>query len=112
METAWIDIDYMDTWKDFTMDPVNFPQDKMIALSKRLHSNKQRFVTMVDPALSTNSSYEVYQLGHEMDVFMKNSDGTEFIGQVWPGYTVFPGKLFKQSIAKMRNNSSLTPFLA
>lgn len=24
------------------------------------------------------------------DVFVKNPDGTEYIGQVWPGYTVFP----------------------
>lgn len=25
-----------------------------------------------------------------MDVFMKNPDGSEYVGQVWPGYTVFP----------------------
>ena len=24
------------------------------------------------------------------DVFVKNPDGSEYIGQVWPGYTVFP----------------------
>lgn len=101
VETAWIDIDYMDTWKDFTMDPENFPQDKMIALSKRLHANKQKFVTMVDPALSTNTTYKTYQIGHEMDVFMKNNDGTEFIGQVWPGYTVFPGIIITLQIQRI-----------
>ncbi|KAL1935041.1 hypothetical protein VTP01DRAFT_4181 [Rhizomucor pusillus] len=90
LETAWIDIDYMDRRKDFTFDPVNFPEDRMIALSKSLHSNGQKFVTMVDPALSTNTSYKPYEIGHEMDVFLKNNDGTEFVGQVWPGYTVFP----------------------
>lgn len=93
VETAWIDIDYMDRRKDFTFDPVNFPEDRMIALSKSLHSNGQKFVTMVDPALSTNTSYKPYEIGHEMDVFLKNNDGTEFVGQVWPGYTVFPGKV-------------------
>ncbi len=24
------------------------------------------------------------------DVFIKNPDGSEYIGQLWPGYTVFP----------------------
>ena len=24
------------------------------------------------------------------DTFIKNPDGTEYVGQVWPGYTVFP----------------------
>lgn len=93
MEIAWVDIDYMDRMKDFTFDPVKFPQERMIALSKQLHANKQKMITMVDPALSTNTSYEPYLRGREMDVFLKNSDGTEFVGQVWPGYTAFPGMM-------------------
>lgn len=90
LETIWVDIDYMDRRKDFTFDEVNFPEESMKALSNRMHSNSQRMITMVDPALSTNSTYDVYQRGKEMDVYMKNNDGTEFVGQVWPGYTVFP----------------------
>lgn len=78
----------MDRRKDFTFDEVNFPEESMKALSHRMHSNSQRMITMVDPALSTNSTYDVYQRGKEMDVYMKNNDGTEFVGQVWPGYTV------------------------
>lgn len=88
VETIWVDIDYMDRRKDFTFDEVNFPEESMKALSHRMHSNSQRMITMVDPALSTNTSYDVYQRGKEMDVFMKNNDGSEFVGQVWPGYTV------------------------
>ncbi|KAI8142903.1 alpha glucosidase [Fennellomyces sp. T-0311] len=90
LETIWIDIDYMDRMKDFTFDEINFPQEEMIALSKQMHANNQRMITMVDPALSTNDSYAPYERGHELDVFMKNPDGSEFVGQVWPGYTVFP----------------------
>ena len=26
----------------------------------------------------------------EVDTFIKNPDGSEYVGQVWPGYTVFP----------------------
>lgn len=90
VEVAWIDIDYMDRLKDFTLDPVNFPLDKVKAFSDQLHKNKQRFVTMIDPAIQVNSSYEPYTYGRELDIFIKNNDGSEFIGQVWPGYTAFP----------------------
>ena len=90
METIWVDIDYMEHEKDFTFDPVKFPQESMVALSKKMHANTQRMITMVDPALSTNDSYAPYERGHEMDVFLKNNDGSEFVGQVWPGFTVFP----------------------
>lgn len=31
-----------------------------------------------------------YTRGVELDVFMKNPDGSEYRGQVWPGVTVFP----------------------
>lgn len=35
-------------------------------------------------------SYDVYNRGAEQDVFLKNPDGSTYIGAVWPGYTVFP----------------------
>lgn len=117
LEIAWIDIDYMDHHKDFTTDPVNFPMERMVQFSNQLHKDGQRFVLMVDPAISTNSSYGPYERGVELDVFVRNPDGTEYqgnniyiyiignhdfhyslficyfyfnLGQVWPGYTAFP----------------------
>lgn len=90
LEVQWIDIDYMDERKDFTFDTVNFPQDKMIQLSNKLHSNDQKFILIVDPAIPVDSTYQPYLKGQELDVFVKNVDGSEYIGQVWPGYTVFP----------------------
>lgn len=40
----------------------------------------------------TNESdvYETYDRGNESDVFLRNPDGSQYIGAVWPGYTVFP----------------------
>jgi alpha-glucosidase len=34
--------------------------------------------------------YETYDRGAKDDVFIKNPDGSLYIGAVWPGYTVFP----------------------
>lgn len=110
VETAWIDIgdernilllfhkthkgkwlDYMDTFKDFTCDPVNFPEARMKALSDQLHADGQKFVVIVDPAIGYYSDYEAYQHGKELDVFIKLPNGSDYyVGEVWPGYTVFP----------------------
>lgn len=64
----------MDRTKDFTFDPINFPISKVKELTTKLHSRKQRYVVMIDPAISTNSSYEPYSRGHDLDVFMKLND--------------------------------------
>ncbi|ORX58668.1 alpha glucosidase [Hesseltinella vesiculosa] len=90
LEVAWIDIDYMDRHKDFTLDPVNFPLPQVKALSSQLHANGQKFVTMVDPALSTNTTYGPHDRLVASGAYVKNPDGTEYQGQVWPGYTAFP----------------------
>jgi alpha-glucosidase len=90
LEVQWVDIDYMDRRRDFTFDPVKFPQDRMIGLSNMLHDQGQRFVVMVDPAIAVNETYAPYTRGQDLDVFVKNADGSEYQGQVWPGYTTFP----------------------
>lgn len=49
---------------------------------------------IIDAAVSieTNSTdvYEPYTAGLAADAFMKNEDGSTYIGKVWPGYTAFP----------------------
>ncbi|KAG2214664.1 hypothetical protein INT46_005681 [Mucor plumbeus] len=90
LQTAWVDIDYMDQTKDFTFDNAKFPQDKMIALGEQLHKDGQNYVVMVDPAINANTTYSPYTHGTDMNVWIKNADGSDYIGEVWPGYTTFP----------------------
>mgnify|MGYP004513187307 CR=1 FL=1 len=96
METIWLDIDYMDQYRDFTLDPVTFPPSGAADFFGWLHGNNQHFVPIVDAAIyipnPTNASdaYDTYTRGNESDVFLKNPDGSQYIGAVWPGYTVFP----------------------
>ena len=62
-----------------------------------LHNNSQHYVPIFDAAIyvpnpnnATDNDYEPFHLGNESDVFLKNPDGSLYIGAVWPGYTVFP----------------------
>ncbi|EGW32344.1 Glucoamylase 1 precursor [Spathaspora passalidarum NRRL Y-27907] len=97
LETIWTDIDYMDTYKDFTNDPYRYPTDKYQQLLEELHSNNQHYVPIFDAAIyvpnpnnATDNAYTPFHAGNESDIFLKNPDGSLYIGAVWPGYTAFP----------------------
>ncbi|KIK64069.1 glycoside hydrolase family 31 protein [Collybiopsis luxurians FD-317 M1] len=93
LEVMWNDIDLYHAFRDFTSDPVSFPGDEVRAFIQELASNNQHYIPILDAAVPvlTNASdvYDPYSRGHELDVFVKNPDQTEYIGEVWPGYTVF-----------------------
>ncbi|KAL1599352.1 hypothetical protein SLS59_006369 [Nothophoma quercina] len=105
METIWLDIDYMDQYRDFTLDPVTFSPSGVADFFGWLHGNNQHFVPIVDAAIyipnPTNASdaYDTYTRGNESDVFLKNPDGSQYIGAVWPGYTVFPDWLSANGVS-------------
>nr|BAE20170.1 alpha-glucosidase [Schwanniomyces occidentalis] len=97
LETIWSDIDYMDSYKDFTYDPHRFPLDEYRKFLDELHKNNQHYVPILDAAIyvpnpnnATDNEYQPFHYGNETDVFLKNPDGSLYIGAVWPGYTVFP----------------------
>ncbi|EPQ61327.1 hypothetical protein GLOTRDRAFT_119185 [Gloeophyllum trabeum ATCC 11539] len=93
LEVQWNDIDLYHAYRDFTSDPVTYPGDEMRAFIQELAANNQHYIPILDAAVAhtVNSSdvYDPYTRGSELDVFIKNPDGSEYIGQVWPGYTVF-----------------------
>jgi alpha-glucosidase len=53
-----------------------------------LHDHNQSYIMMVDPPVSVNDSTS-YDRGIQDDVFFKNSDGSVYLGGMWPGVTTW-----------------------
>ena len=97
LENIWTDIDYMQLFRDFTTDSNRFPQDVGRQFLDAIHASGRHYIPIVDSAIyhpnpeNASDAYGTYDRGHDLNAFMLTNDGSEeYIGAVWPGYTVFP----------------------
>jgi alpha-glucosidase len=84
----WLDIDYMDGFRSFTWDPVGFANPA--ALLADLTSIGFKAVAIIDPGLKADPQWDIYQAGVAGGHFLTTNDGLPFVGEVWPGPSVFP----------------------
>lgn len=89
-DAVYLDIDYQDRNRPFTVNSTTFPNFPGLVADLR----KQHFhlvnITDLHIAHAPNQGYAPYDSGHASDQFVKNPDGSEFVGIVWPGPAVFP----------------------
>lgn len=90
LDTQWMDIDYMQNYRDFTFDSSNFPTSEVNSFVSSLHTNGQHFVPIIDPGIMVYSGYDAYEQGMKDGIFIKDISGSPYLGQVWPGPTYFP----------------------
>ena len=110
-DAIYLDIDFQYKNRPFTVDTKNFPHfERMIADLRKQHL---RVVTITDLhiAKAPDAGYEPYDSGTAGDHFVKNADGSVYVGEVWPGPSVFPdftqktsrqwwGTLYKQFLSE------------
>lgn len=106
LDVLYLDIHYMDAYRVFTWDRTRFPDPD--GLMRRLDQQGLKVVTIVDPGVKhqppppgfkdpeknrdlapSDQSYYVYNEGLAGDYFLRQRDGSLYIGEVWPGPSVF-----------------------
>ena len=93
LDSICLDIDYMEDYKDFTVDKNKFPQ--FADYNAQLKKDGLRLVPIIDAGVKVQNGYDVYEEGKPY--FCKDKDGNEFIAGVWPGDSVFPDFLNKDA---------------
>jgi alpha-glucosidase len=87
-DTLWLDIDYMDEYRVFTWNEEKFPRHA--AMLEKLKQDGFRVITIIDPGVKEEPGYSIFDEGCEHNFFCKTESGEIYVGQVWPGDTVFP----------------------
>jgi alpha-glucosidase len=90
LDAIYFDIDYQEGYAPFTVNRTYFPTfEKMIA---DFRGTGVRTILITDLHIKKNPDhgYLPYDSGMQNDNFVKNADGSVFVGAVWPGESVFP----------------------
>ncbi|MDB5675692.1 MAG: alpha-glucosidase [Sphingomonas bacterium] len=89
-DVVWLDIDYQDRNRPFTVNRTAFPD--LAGLAADLRKQGIRLVTIADlhVAAAAGQGYAPYDSGVAGNHFVHNPDGSVFSGKVWPGASVFP----------------------
>ena len=106
LDVLYLDIHYMDAYRVFTWDRTRFPDPA--GLMQRLDAQGLKVVTIVDPGVkyqppvngakdavrdrdlaAAADSYYVFNEGLAADYFLRQKDGSLYVGEVWPGKSVF-----------------------
>jgi alpha-glucosidase len=89
-DSIYFDIDYQQGNAPFTINREYFPTfEKMISDFRALGMHTI-LITDLHIKKDPNHGYAPYDSGIKNDMFVKNPDGSVYVGSVWPGDSVFP----------------------
>lgn len=95
LDSVYLDIDYMERYKDFTINEETFPRFEQFV--EQMKEQKIHLVPIIDAGVKIEDGYEIYEEGKANDYFCKNEDGSDFVAGVWPGRVHFPDMLNKDA---------------
>ena len=89
-DVIYLDIDYQDGYRPFTINRQYFPTFEQMIKDLRAEGFHTIAITDLHVARYPDKGYAPYDSGVKSDVFVKNPDGSVYVGEVWPGPSVFP----------------------
>ena len=89
-DALYMDIDFQIKNRPFTVDPTKFPDFPGMVHDLREKQFHLVVITDLHIAHLPNAGYKPFDSGTAGDHFVKNPDGSTYVGTVWPGPSVFP----------------------
>jgi alpha-glucosidase len=90
LDAIYFDIDYQQGNAPFTVNRQYFPTFEKMISDFRAQGVHTVLITDLHIKKDPNHNYGPYDTGMKQDAFVKNPDGSVFVGPVWPGDSVFP----------------------
>ncbi|MVN85769.1 alpha-glucosidase [Deinococcus sp. HMF7620] len=88
LDSVYVDIDYLDAYKVWTVNRANFPDLK--AFVREAAGQGVKLVPIVDPGVKVEAGYDVYEEAVRGDHLVRTARGEVLVGEVWPDPAVFP----------------------
>jgi alpha-glucosidase len=89
-DVIYFDIDYQQGNAPFTINREYFPHFEQMIADFKSQGFHTILITDLHIKKDPNHNYALYDSGTKQDLFVKNPDGSTFVGPVWPGPSVFP----------------------
>ena len=89
-DAIYLDIDYQDGYAPFTVDRKAFPDFVRMIADLRAQGLRTVLITDLHIKHDPGKGYAPFDSGLREDAFIRNPDGSLYIGPVWPGDSVFP----------------------
>lgn len=88
IDSVYLDIDYMEEYKDFTVNKERFPNFSDFV--NEMQEEHIHLVPIIDAGVKKDENYEVCREGVERGYFCRKENGEYLVGAVWPGKAYFP----------------------
>lgn len=89
-DAIYLDIDYQQGYAPFTVDRKQFPHFEQMIADLRAQGLRTVLITDLHIKHAPGTGYAPFDSGIAADAFIRNPDGSLYIGPVWPGDAVFP----------------------
>ena len=89
-DAIYLDIDYQKGNAPFTVNREYFPTFEQMVKDLSAEGFHTVLITDLHIKFAPNGGYAPFETGTKNDVFVKKADGSLYVGEVWPGPSVFP----------------------